>query len=155
MARPTIKSILYIILVLFVIACGMYTWLHDYDLKQEAKVIYEKEQLTEEDIKFGSTFSGSSSSASGEEGENPPTDVRYKKLYGVEHIGNYDVEKDGGITVEIVRGENVKILILDENGNERFYDEVYDLDFDPGEAGSYDLYFVAKKFTGRACISTY
>ena len=46
-------------------------------------------------------------------------------------------------------------MILDEKGNERFYKEVSELDFEPGEAGGYDVYLVGNKFTGGVQFSTY
>ena len=42
-------------------------------------------------------------------------EVKYKKLYGIEHVADYELDKDGGIDVDFLEGDPAKILIFDEN----------------------------------------
>lgn len=155
MTKQKIKRIIYVAIVGFLFISNLYFLMQNYEVKQECKALYEKEKLTIQDLKSKSTFVTSSSISLGEEGDAPPEEVKYKKLYGVEYIGNYDIEKNGGINVVSTSGKPVKVLILDEKGNERFYKEVSEMNFEPGEAGGYDVYLVGNKFTGRVAFSTY
>ena len=155
MTKQKIKRIIYVAIVGFLFISNLYFLMQNYEVKQECKALYEKEELTIQDLKSKSTFVTSSSISRGEERDAPPEEGKYKKLYGVEYIGNYDIEKNGGINVVSTTGKPVKVLILDEKGNERFYAEVSELNFEPGEAGGYDVYLVGNKFTGRVAFSTY
>ncbi len=155
MTKQKVKRIIYVAIVGFLFVSNLYFLMQNYEVKQECKALYEKEELTMQDLKTKSTFVTSSSISRGEEGDAPPEEVKYKKLYGVEYIGNYDIEKNGGINVVSTTGDPVKVLILDEKGNERFYAEVSELEFEPGEAGGYDVYLVGNKFTGRVVLNTY
>lgn len=155
MAKEKVKRIIYVTIFIFLLASNLFFLMQNYEVKQDCKELYEKRHLTEMDMKSKSTFITSSSTISGDEGDNPPEEVRYKKLYGVEYIGEYEIDKNGGINVVSTTGEPVKVLILDGKGDERFYAEVSELDFEPGEAGEYDVYLVGNKFTGRVAFSTY
>lgn len=155
MNKQKIKKIIYVSIVGFLLVSNLYFLMQNYEVKQECKALYEKEELTMSDLKTKSTFVTSSSISRGEEGDAPPEKVRYKKLYGVEYIGKYAITEDEGIDVSLLHGDPAKILILDEKGNERFYREVSTLTFEPGEAGEYDVYLVGNKFTGRVAFSTY
>ena len=155
MAKEKVKRIIYVTIFIFLLASNLYFLMQNYEVKQDCKELYKKRHLTEMDMKSKSTFITSSSTISGDEGDNPPEEVRYKKLYGVEYIGEYKIDKNGGINVVSTTGEPVKVLILDGKGDERFYAEVSELDFEPGETGGYDVYLVGNKFTGRVQFSTY
>lgn len=155
MAKEKVKRIIYVTIFIFLLASYLFFLMQNYEVKQDCKELYEKRHLTEMDMKSKSTFITSSSTISGDDGDNPPEEVRYKKLYGVEYIGEYEIDKNGGINVVSTTGEPVKVLILDGKGDERFYAEVSELDFEPGEAGGYDVYLVGNKFTGRVQFSTY
>lgn len=123
------------------------------DHRQEVEkyeAFYAKQHLTAEDIKTESSWKSCTTF-----GDDPPMEVQYKKLYGIEYIGEYEIDKDGGINVISATGEPVKVLILDEKGKEIFYRAISTLYFEPGEAGEYDVYLVGNKFTGRVSFSTY
>lgn len=149
------KRVLYIIVFTVLLASNVYFVAENYKVNQECKTLYEKEHLTESDLKSKSNFNYSSSMVSGEDEDAPPEKVKYKKLYGVEYIGQYEIEQNGCIDVKVIDGNSVKILVLDENGKERFYREVTELSFEPNEAGKYDVYLVGNKFTGQVEIKTY
>ena len=155
MTKEKIKRIIYVTIFIFLLVSNLYFLMQNYLVKQDCKELYEKKHLTEMDLKSKSTFITSSSTIPGDEGETPPEEVQYKKLYGIEYIGEYEVKEDGGIEVKVLHGDNVKVLILDEDGEERFYKEISTLSFEPGEAGEYDVYLVGNKFTGRVAIKTY
>lgn len=146
------KQIAYIAIVLVVIVSGVYLCIHNAGVKSESKALYEKSHLTEADLKTEASFSACSID---ETDEQDGLKVRYKKLYGVVHIDDFKIDANGGIKVELLSGNPAKILILDKTGNERFYNEVSELDFEPGEAGKYEVYLVGNKFTGKIEFSTY
>lgn len=155
MTKEKLKRIIYITVFIFLLASNLYFLMQNYEVKQDCKELYEKKHLTEIDLKSRSTFITSSSTILGDEGDAPPEEVKYKNLYGIEYIGKYEVDKDGGIQVKVLHGDSVKVLILDKEGKERFYKELSTLTFEPGEAGGYDIYLVGNKFTGRVAFSTY
>jgi hypothetical protein len=155
MKNQKIKRIIYIMVFVIMLASNLYFVAENYKENKECKVLYQKEHLTPEDLNVGSNYNYSTIRTPGEEGEVPPEEVRYKKLYGVEYIGKYEINKDEGIKITFLHGDSAKILILDKDGNERFYDEVSELDFEPEETGEYDVYIVGDKFTGRVAIKIY
>ena len=155
MKKEKVKRFLYIIVFMVLLAFNVYFVAENYTVHQECKTLYEKEHLSSKDLKSKSVFNYSSSRVSGEDEDAPPEKVKYKKLYGVEYIGQYEIEQNGGIDVKVVEGNSVKILVLDENGKERFYKEATELSFEPNEAGKYDVYLVGYKFTGKVEIKTY
>lgn len=127
------------------------------ELKKGCEVLYEKEFLTPEDMKIGSTYKTSTEIFSGEEGETPPEQIRFRKLYGIELVGTYEIDKDGGLEVEFDAGK-AKILILDEKGQQRYYEELESpgsLSFEPGETGKFDVYIFGRKSTVKVLLSTY
>lgn len=155
MLKRMIKKLISLIVVIVVLVNLINIWNDHRQEAEEYEAFYAKQHLTAEDMKVESTYKTNTVITPGEEGKEPPSEVRYKKLYGVEYIDEYEIDKDGGIEVKVLHGDNVKVLILDENGQERFYKEVSTLTFEPGEAGGYDVYLVGNKFTGRVAFSTY
>ena len=155
MNKRSIKRIIYVVVFVVILAIKLYFVAENYQENKEYKALYEKEYLTSEDLKTESIYNYSTSTTPGEEGKAPPEEVRYKKLYGVEYIGKYSITEDEGIEVSFLHGDHAKILILDKEGHERFYAEVSELNFEPGETGEYDVYIVGNKFTGRVDIKTY
>lgn len=127
------------------------------ELKKECEILYQKELLTPEDMEIGSTYKTSTAIFTGEEDEGPPEQIKFKKLYGIEPIGTYEIDKNGGLEVEFVSGK-AKILIIDQNGQQRYYEELESpesLSFEPGQSGKYDVYIFGNKSTVRVLLSTY
>lgn len=122
------------------------------EIKKVSNVLYEADYLTIEDVKNKSTFK---SCISVEDEDTGEIEVKYKKLYGIEHVADYELDKDGGIDVDFLDGDPAKILIFDENGNQRFYKEVSELNYEPGEKGKYSVYLVGNKFTGEVIFNAY
>lgn len=156
MTKQKIWRIISIIIAVFSLIYGIHSMIEYNKIKEGYISLYEKGHLTNEDIKtLSSDYKYCTTTMPNEESATSPEAITYKKLYGIEYIGQYEVDKDGGINVKFLHGDPAKILILDEKGNERFYAEVSELDFEPGEAGEYDVYLVGNKFTGRVAFSTY
>lgn len=144
-----------IISVLMAVLCCVnliYLYSEKYDIKQGSKVLYNVDRLTVEDTEIKSTFK---SCVSAKDDETGQVEVKYKKLYGIEHVADYQLDKDGGIEVDFLDGDSAKILIFDEDGTQRFYEEVSQLNYEPGESGKYSIYIVGDKFTGKATFSSY
>ena len=142
MKNEKIKRIIYIMIFIVMLAFNLYFVAENYQDNKEYKALYQKENLTTEDLNVGSNYNYSTVTTPGEEGEAPPEEVSYKKLYGVEYIGKYEIAEDEGIEVSFLHGDLAKILILDKEGNERFYAEVTELGFEPTKEGKYDVYIV-------------
>lgn len=159
MNKQSARRIIYAVIFIVILVTKLCFVVDDYKEnkaeKEEYMALYAKEHLTVEDINTESSYSYSTATTPGDEGEVPPEEVEYKKLYGVEHIGQYEIDKNGGIEVTVFHGDNVKLLILDEEGKERFYREITEATFEPGETGDYDVYLVGNKFTGRVAFSIY
>ena len=155
--KRILKKIISIIISIVALVSAINLYVEHHQDVQEYKALYEKEYLTEKDLKTKSNYTYCTSTILGDEGETPPAEVRYKKLYGVEYIGKYKIAEDEGIEVSFWHGGPAKVLILDKDGNERFYEEVTELGFEPGETGEgeYDVYIVGNKFTGRVKIRIY
>ncbi|MBQ4596706.1 MAG: hypothetical protein IJB14_07000, partial [Firmicutes bacterium] len=139
------KQIVHIAIILVVIVSGVYLGIHNNNIKAECEALYEKSHLTEENLKFETSFSAT---ATDELDDKEGIRVKYKKLYGIAYIDTFKLEKEDGIEVRFLSGNPAKILILDGEGNERFYKEVSEVNFEPGKAGKYDVYLVGNKFTG-------
>ena len=122
------------------------------EIKKVSNLLYKVDYLTIEDVKNKSTFKSCISVEDDDAGE---INVKYKKLYGIEHVADYELDKDGGVEVDFLDGDPAKILIFDENGNQRFYEEVSQLNYEPGESGKYSVYLVGNKFTGEVIFSSY
>ena len=148
--KRIIKKILSLIVTIIVLVNVINLWVDHRQEVEEYEAFYEKRHLTAEDLKVESSWKSCTTI-----GDAPFGEVRYKKLYGAEYIGEYEIDKNGGINVVSTTGKPVKVLILDEKGNERFYKEVSELDFEPGEAGGYDVYLVGNKITGGVKIRIY
>lgn len=155
MLKRMIKKIISLVVAIVALVNVINLWVDHSQEVEKYEAFYAKQHLTAEDMKVESTYKTNTVITPGEEGTKPPSEVQYKKLYGIEYIGEYKVEEDGGIEVKVLHGDNVKMLILDEERNERFYKEVTTLTFEPGEAGGYEVYLVGNKFTGRVSFSTY
>ena len=155
MLKRMIKKIISLVVVIVALVNVINLWVDHSQEVEEYEAFYAKQHLTAQDIKTESTYKTNTVITPGEEGTKPPSEVKYKKLYGIEYIGEYEVKEEGGIEVKVLHGDNVKVLILDEEGEERFYRELSTLTFEPGEAGGYDVYLVGNKFTGRVSFSTY
>ena len=155
MSKQRIIKIIYAVIFVFLLVSNLYFCLQNYQVKQECKTLYEKETLTAEDLKAKSAFIAARTTTYGEEGEASPAKVSYRKLYGVEYIGKYEINENEGIEVSFWHGDPAKTLILDKDGNEMFYEEATELGFEPGKAGKYDVYIVGNKFTGKVEIKTY
>ena len=150
MLKRIIKKIISLIVAIAALVSAINLWLDHCQDVERYEAFYEKRHLTAEDMKMESSWKSCTTI-----GDAPFEEVRYRKLYGAEYIGEYEIDKNGGINVVSTSGKPVKVLILDEKDNERFYAEVSELDFEPGEAGGYDVYLVGNKFTGRVAFSTY
>ena len=150
--KRIIKKIVSLIVSIIVLVNAINLWVDHRQEVEEYNAFYEKRHLTAEDLKVESTYKTNTVITPGEEGKEPPSEVRYKKLYGIEYIGKYELKEEGSIEVKVLHGDNVKVLILDEEEKERFYKEITTLTFEPGEAGEYDVYLVGNKFTGRVSI---
>lgn len=125
--------------------------------KKECETLYEKELLTAEDIKMGSIYKTSTVITAGEEGVDPPEEISFRKLYGIEYIGAYEIDKDGGIEIEFAAGK-AKLLILDERDQQRYYEEMESpesLSFESGETGKYEVYIFGNKSTVKVQLNTY
>ncbi|MBQ3611270.1 MAG: hypothetical protein IJA01_03260 [Firmicutes bacterium] len=150
MLKRMIKKIISLIVAIVTLVSAINLWLDHRQDVEEYEAFYEKRHLTAEDMKMESSWKSCTTI-----GGTPPEEVSYRKLYGIEYIGEYEIDKDGGINVISATGEPVKVLILDEKGKEIFYRAISTLYFEPGEAGEYDVYLVGNKFTGRVAFSTY
>lgn len=150
--KRKILRIVWLLMVVFCIIGFIYTKCEKVETIKECKVLYEKKHLTEEDLKTKPTFKFSTSTKSEETGE---VEVKYKKLYGIDYIEKFKIDKDGGIKIESSNDAPAKYLILDETGNERFYREASKLFFEPGETGNYDVYIIGNKFSGKVTFTIY
>ena len=145
-----IPKIIYWAAFAFCFVSLLYFQSEDIAVRNTCKELYAKEELTAEELKI-STFAYSTVTESeGEDGESMA--VQYKRLYGAEYVGAFELDESEGIEAILSRGK-AKVLILDEAGEQRFYREVSELYFEPGEAGKYDIYFVGNKYTGRVVFS--
>ena len=125
--------------------------------KKECETLYEKELLTAEDIEIGSTYRTSTVITAGEEGVDPPEKISFRKLYGIEPVGTYEINKDGGLEIEFTAGK-AKVLILDESDQQRYYDELEasgSMSFEPGKTGKYEVYIFGNKSTVKVQLNTY
>lgn len=144
-----------IICILMFILCAInliYLNSESHSIKKTSNVLYGVDRLSIEDVENMSTFKSCFAAQDDETGE---LEVKYKKLYGAERLMDYKLDEDGGIQVDFASEDTAKILIFDEEGNQRFYKEVSQLNFEPGESGEYSIYAVAKGFTGEIVCSTY
>lgn len=155
MTKQRIKKILNVIYWLafaFCLISFVTIGIENIEVKNECKALYAKEELTEEDLKISKFTYSTATESDGEDGKKIA--VQYKKLYGVEYVGEFKLDENEGLQAVFSKGR-AKVLILDEEGEERFYAEVSELYFEPGETGRYDIYFVGNKYTGRVVFSTY
>lgn len=154
MNKQKIRTILPIVTMIISIAGMIYFGTNIAKDRNMYEAMYEKTYLTAEDLKTSSSYKYSTVTMPNEEAVAPEA-VSYKKLYGVEYIGKYAITEDEGIEVSFLHGGPAKILILDKDGNEMFYDEVTEVGFEPAKTAKYDVYIVGYKFTGRIAIRTY
>lgn len=152
MKKQKIWGIVSVVMAVLCTINLIYLYSESYYIKNASNVLYDVDYLSVEDVEINSTFRSCTSVEDDDTGE---IEVRYKKLYGIEHIADYELDKDSGIEVISVNGDPVKILIFDEGGKQRFYKEISQLNFEPGEIGEYSVYIVAKGFTGEIVCSTY
>ena len=111
--------------------------------------IYEKSEITKSDIEKESSYKTSTTVGDPNSGEFY---YRIRKLSGVEHVGQINLEDDEEVTITCSAGD-VKILVIDEQGQQRFYQAATELQIYPGNAGIYDIYLVGKKYTGKVEIT--
>ena len=132
-----LKVIIWIGLVILMIG-----WHRD---AMEAGKIYDKSEITKADIEKESSYKTATILADPDSG-----DFYYKirKLSGVEHVGQIHLDDEEGVTVICSAGD-VKILVMDEQGVQRFCQAATELQIYPGNAGTYDIYLVGKKYTGE------
>ncbi|MBR3788107.1 MAG: hypothetical protein IKJ85_06915, partial [Firmicutes bacterium] len=116
MLKRIIKKIISLIVAIVALVSAINLWLDHRQDVERYEAFYEKRHLTAEDMKMESSWKSCTTI-----GEAPPEEVSYRKLYGIEYIGEYEIDKDGGINVISATGEPVKVLILDEKGKEIFY----------------------------------
>ena len=114
----------------------------------EAAKLYDKTEITKADLEVKSDYKTITEVGSAESG-----DLSYKirKLSGAEYIGQIKLAENEGADITCTPGD-AKILILDEQGQQRFYASVTELHVEPGEAGNYDVYLIGKRFTGKVTI---
>ena len=155
--KRIIKRIISFVVAIVALVNLINLWVDHRQDVEEYTAFYEKSHLTADDLKTESSYKYSTTTMPNEESATSPAAVSYKKLYGVEYIGKYEIAEDEGIEVSFWHGDPAKTLILDKDGNEMFYDEVTEVGFEPGETGEgeYDVYIVGNKFTGRVKIRTY
>ena len=132
MLKRIIKKTISLIVAIAALVSAINLWLDHRQDVERYEAFYEKRHLTAEDMKMESSWKSCTTI-----GGTPPEEVSYRKLYGIEYIGEYEIDKDGGINVISATGEPVKVLILDEKGKEIFYRAISTLYFEPGEAGEY------------------
>lgn len=115
----------------------------------EAGKIYDKFEITKADIEAVSSYKTATIVGDPDSG-----DFYYKirKLSGVEHVGQIHLEDDEEVTVTCSAGD-VKLLIMDEQDRQKFYQAATELQIYPGNAGTYDIYLVGKKYTGEVEIT--
>ncbi len=136
-----LKVFIWIGLVIFMIG-----WHRD---AMEAGKIYDKSEITKADIEAVSSYKTATIVGDPDSG-----DFYYKirKLSGVEHVGQIHLSDEERVTVTCSAGD-VKILVMDEQGWQRFYQAATELQIYPGNAGTYDIYMVGKKYTGELEIT--
>ena len=152
MRKQKIWKIVSILMFLLCAINLIYLNSESHSIKKSSEVLYGVDRLSIEDVENMSTFKSCFAAQDDETGE---LEVKYKKLYGAEHLMDYKLDEDGGIQVDFASGDQAKILIFDEARNQRFYKEVSQLYFEPGESGEYSIYIVAKGFTGKIVCGTY
>ena len=111
--------------------------------------IYEKSEITKGDIEKESSYKTSTTVGDPDSGEFY---YKIRELSGVEHVGQINLEDDEEVTITCSAGD-VKILVIDEWGQQRFYQAATELQIYPGNAGTYDIYLVGKKYTGKVEIT--
>ena len=78
-------------------------------------------------------------------------EARFVMLSGLEYIGHKDISGNESIDVELSKGK-AKIVILYNEREVKFCQEVSTLSFEPGEAGSYDVWIIGKWYTGDVTL---
>ena len=111
--------------------------------------IYAKSEITKADIEKESSYKTATIIDEPDSGEFY---YKIRKLSGVEHVGQIHLDDDEGVTITCSAGD-AKILIMDEQGQQRFYQAATELHIYPGNAGTYDIYLVGKKYTGKLEIT--
>lgn len=114
----------------------------------ENSKIYDKAEITKTDIEKESSYKTATIVDYPDGGE---FSYKIRKLSGVEHIRQIHLEDDEEVTVTCSAGD-AKILIMDEQGQQKFYQAATELQIYPGNAGTYDIYLVGKKYTGKVEI---
>lgn len=106
--------------------------------------LYDKPEITKSDIESESEYKTITTI-----GSSDSDDFYYKirKLSGVELVCQINLDDDEGVTVTCTAGD-VKLLVMDEQGQQRFYQAATELQIYPGNAGTYDIYLVGKRYTG-------
>lgn len=140
-----IIGILFWIFMLF----NVITWKQEsFEYRELAGGLLNKAEITEEDLSIGNDYKTTTEMGSVESG-----DYYYKvrKLSGPEYLGQLKLNENEGVDITCTHG-NAKILIMDEQGQQRFYAAVTELYVEPGGAGVYDVYLIGKKFTGEVTI---
>lgn len=146
--KKVFKTILKILMVLIWINLLIFQ-IDNHFQSVEAGKIYDKSEITKADIEAVSSYKTATIVGDPDSG-----DFYYKirKLSGVEHVGQIHLSDEERVTVTCSAGD-VKILIMDEQGWQRFYQAATELQIYPGNAGTYDIYMVGKKYTGELEIT--
>ena len=142
--KKVFKTILKILMVLIWISLALML-LNSHFQSIENGRIYDKPEITKADIEKESSYKTATIIGNPDSGEFY---YKIRKLSGVEHVGQIHLADDEAVTVTCSAGD-VKIMIMDEQGQQRFYQAATELKIYPGNAGTYDIYLVGKKYTGK------
>lgn len=115
----------------------------------EASKLYDENEISKADLEIGTEWAKSSFETRSSDGRGISYSVR--KLSGPQHIAKVKLGEDDEVYMTITSGD-VKMLIMDEQGNQMFYAPVTEAYINPGEAGTYNIYLIGKKFTGKVEI---
>lgn len=145
------KKVFKIIGILFwiFILINTITWKQEsFEFRELAGSLLNKAEITQADLSMGNDYKTSTEIGTVESGNYY---YRVRKLSGPEHLGKLKLGENEGADITCTHGD-AKILIMDEQGQQRFYAAVTELYVEPGEAGDYDVYLIGKRFTGEVTI---